>query len=134
MTPRGTILVCDDEAPIRQVIALKLRAAGFEVVEARNGQEGLDAVVGEQSIRPCVILTDLQMPLLSGIEMCKALRKHQSTHSTPVLMLTGRGYILTPEEVQQTNIRQVIHKPFGVRQLVERVILLAGSPPASQVA
>ncbi|MDX2132043.1 MAG: response regulator [Planctomycetota bacterium] len=119
-----TVLVCDDEAPIRQVIAHKLRAHGYVVHEARTGQEGVDAVLG--GLSPDLILSDLQMPVMSGLEMCRVLREMAPTRETPALMLTARGYIIAPEDLEHTNIRQVIAKPFGVKQLVDRVRALLG--------
>lgn len=113
------VLVCDDEAPIRQVIAHKLRANGYEVHEARTGKEGLDAVEG--GLTPDLVISDFQMPVMSGLDMCKALREHPRTSATPVLMLTARGYILPSEDLSATNIRLVIAKPFGVKQLMDRV-------------
>ena len=114
------ILVCDDEAPIRHIVAHKLRAAGHEVLEGRNGLEGLElATLGART--PRLVLTDLQMPVMTGIDLCRRLRLHVRTKGTPVLMLTARGYILTAEELAATNIRGVISKPFGVRQLLDTV-------------
>jgi DNA-binding response OmpR family regulator len=126
MAPRGMILVCDDEAPIRQVIAHKLRASGFQVREARDGQEGLDALRAPNAEPPILIITDFQMPAVSGLELCRQARAEARTAATPALMLTARGYILTKEELAQTNIREVISKPFGLRLLLERVLAIVG--------
>lgn len=115
----AAILVCDDEAHIRHIVAHKLASAGFVVREGRNGQEGLDAVA--DGFRPDLVISDFQMPVLSGLEMCQRLKQLPETAATPVLMLTARGYILPDLELSQTNIRNVINKPFGVRQLLERV-------------
>lgn len=129
-----TILVCDDEAPIRQIIAHKLRSAGHVVREARSGQEGLDAVITE-GLRPDLILSDFQMPALSGLEMCQRLKASAAGATIPVLMLTARGYILGDADLAMTNIRAVIAKPFGVKPLLERVeALLAEAAPAKAAA
>ena len=122
----ATILVCDDEPHIRQIISHKLRSAGFTVVEARNGQEALALLDGGPAtpLRPNLIITDLQMPLITGLELCQVARQRAGTSTTPVLMLTARGYVRTDEDLGRTNIRQVISKPFGVRQLLERVVKL----------
>jgi DNA-binding response OmpR family regulator len=120
------ILVCDDEAHIRHIIAHKLRGVGFNVVEARNGEEAMALLdpAAKEPVRPNLVITDFQMPMVTGLELCKALRVRRDTAKTPVLMLTARGYTLTDEDLAQTNIRQVISKPFGVRQLLERVVTL----------
>ncbi|MCE7973351.1 MAG: response regulator [Leptolyngbya sp. PLA1] len=129
MLASRSILVCDDEAPIRHVIAHRLRTGGFTVREARTGLEGLKAITGPEAFRPQLIITDYQMPEMSGIEMAALLRKFDATASTPVLMLTARGYTLTPDELATTNIRHIISKPFGVRLLLDRVQELLDAPP-----
>jgi DNA-binding response OmpR family regulator len=112
------ILVCDDEAPIRKVIASRLKGAGFQVREARNGEEGI-ALARECS--PVLILTDCQMPLVNGLEMCRAIRNELKI-TVPALLLTARGYLLTPDDLKSANIQAVLPKPFGVRDLLERVM------------
>jgi DNA-binding response OmpR family regulator len=118
------ILVCDDEAPPRQIIGRKLSTVGFHVVEARNGQEALALLDSETqpSFKPDLVITDLQMPMITGLELCQVLRRRADMAHVPALMLTARGYILTPEDLALTNIRQVISKPFGVKQLVDKIV------------
>jgi CheY-like chemotaxis protein len=118
------ILVCDDEAHIRQIIGRKLSVAGFTVAEARNGQEALSMLDpgAQPTFIPHLIITDLQMPMITGLELCQVLRRRADLSHVPALMLTARGYILSPEDIAQTNIRQVISKPFGVKLLLERVV------------
>jgi CheY-like chemotaxis protein len=131
-TPYATILVCDDEAHIRHIIGAKLRSSGLHVLEARNGREALSLLEqGPPTGVPSLVITDLQMPVMSGLEMCKVLRNREQTCAVPALMLTARGYVLTDEDLAATNIRQVISKPFGVRQLLDRVVsILSGVSPA----
>lgn len=113
-----TIVICDDEAHIRHIVAAKLRGEGFTVHEARDGKQGFELATTHN---PIIVITDLQMPGGSGIEMAQALKLHPVTSKTPLLMLTARGYILDKAQLDQTNIAEVIAKPFGVRQLMERV-------------
>jgi len=127
------ILVCDDEAHIRHIIAHKLRAAGYGVVEARNGQEALtllDARRAASEPAPRLVISDFQMPVLNGVDLCKALKARPDAAGTPVLMLTARGHVITDEDMARTNIREIIGKPFGVRQLLERVAGMLGEPGA----
>ncbi len=119
------VLVCEDEVHMRRLIVTKLRECGCEVVEARDGRQGLELAC---SRTPALIITDLQMPALSGIEMCQVLHSRPDTGKVPVLMLTARGYILDPEALNATNIVDVLPKPFGVREFVERVRRLLGTP------
>lgn len=123
------ILICDDEAHIRQIVAHKLRSKGYEVVDCRDGQEAFDAALART---PALLITDYQMPRMSGLDLCKALRANPATSATPTLMLTARGYVLTPAEMAATNISQLIAKPFGVRELLDRVTQIIGAPPAAQ--
>ena len=122
-----TILVCDDETHIRQIVAQKLAATGFKVREAKNGQQAMDAVTGPEQLRPSLVISDFQMPELNGLEMCTLLKSTPGTENTPVLMLTARGYVLSKDDLARTNIREVIAKPFGVRQLLERVLAIVGA-------
>ena len=138
-TARPTILVCDDETAIRSIVATKLRGAGLDVIEARNGLEGYcwcdHSALPEGTpakspvpLVPALIVTDLQMPLLSGIEMAMKLKAFGPTSQVPVLMLTARGYIVEREQLHQTNIKAFVPKPFGANQLLEQVrAMLAAS-------
>lgn len=112
------ILVCEDEPHIRHIVVVKLRESGLEVMEGRDGSEGLR----HADLRtPDLVITDFQMPGMSGLEMAQELKRRDATAKTPVLMLTARGYVLSQDELAKTNVVQVIGKPFGVRQLLGRV-------------
>lgn len=144
MTRAATILVCDDEAAIRSIVASKLRSAGYTVCEGRNGLEGFGWVnhaalpVGAMpkspiAIVPDLVVTDLQMPMMSGLEMAINLRAFAPTANVPVIMLTARGYIASPEDIARTNIKQLMQKPFGAAQLLETVqTMLAQSDGGQQ--
>lgn len=114
----NTIVIADDEAPIRLVVAEKLRAAGFEVAEGRDGEEALDLV---RKHRPIALITDLQMPYMNGLELCQALKRDPRTAEIPALLLTARGHILTDDMLGTTNIKRVMSKPFSARELVAYV-------------
>lgn len=125
------ILICDDEAPIRQVVRARLQSAGYQVAEARTGAEGLDIAVASA---PSLIISDYQMPVMSGVEMARQLRGVVSTAEVPILLVTARGYVLDPAELAGTMIRAVMGKPFGLRQLQEQVAGLLGEGGARKVA
>lgn len=113
-----TILVVDDEAHITHVVSLKLRNAGYEVVTARDGEEGFELAVKKT---PDLIITDLQMPYMTGVEMCARLRKNPQTAEVPALLLTARGYALEEGDLGRTNIRGMLSKPFSPREILSRV-------------
>ena len=118
-----TILVVDDEPHIAHVVAIKLRHGGFEVLIAGDGEEGLELA---RKHRPDVIVTDLQMPGLSGLELSERLFQDPATRGVPVLMVTARGHLLSPEELAGTNVKGLMCKPFGPRVLLENVLRLLG--------
>lgn len=128
----GHILLADDEAHILHVLARRLEAEGYRLTTACNGQEALDAARGD---RPDLVITDLQMPLMTGVQLAQALHRSPATAEIPVILLTGRGYTVASEELARTNVRELRAKPFSAKSVVALVgeILLDRSGPASPV-
>jgi two-component system alkaline phosphatase synthesis response regulator PhoP len=122
------ILVVDDEAHITHVVALKLTNAGYRVVTASDGEEAFEVATSE---RPDLVITDLQMPYMSGLELSKKLRRTAEMSSTPILMLTARGYALDQSELGQTNIKAVLSKPFSPRDVLEKARAALGEAPTT---
>ena len=123
-----TVLIADDEPHIRHLVGTKLKMAGFNVIVASNGQDCLD-LAREQ--RPDLIVTDYQMPLLSGFEMSQALAEDPDTASIPVILLTARGHKLSQDDLSTTSIQMVIDKPFGPTDLINRVKGMLETPQAA---
>ncbi|MDX2114820.1 MAG: response regulator [Planctomycetota bacterium] len=119
----GKILVVDDEAHITHVLALKLRNAGFTVRTASDGEEAFELASQDP---PDVLITDLQMPYMTGLELCIKLKKKPATAQIPALMLTARGHALGESDLQSTNIRMVLSKPFSPRHVLEEVERILG--------
>jgi CheY-like chemotaxis protein len=115
---RRTIIIADDEAYVTSILAGKLRKAGHEVSTATNGQAAFEQAV--QAV-PDLILTDYQMPILSGYEMAVKLRQDPRTRGVPLVMLTARGHHLSAEQLAATNIQHLAAKPFSARELLEKV-------------
>lgn len=114
----ATILVCDDEPHILHVVSTKLRNGGFNVLTAADGEEGLQLA---REHMPDLVITDYQMPILSGLELCAKLRADSQTEGIPAIMLTARGFSLGDEETQNTNIRKILPKPFSPREVLRTV-------------
>lgn len=112
------ILVVDDEVHIVQVVAIKLRNNGFEVITAENGAEGLELAIQE---RPDLIVSDFQMPVMSGLEMIENLRAKPETRDIPVVMLTARGFAIEDDKKQQLRITACLSKPFSPRELLQSI-------------
>jgi two-component system, OmpR family, alkaline phosphatase synthesis response regulator PhoP len=119
------ILVADDEAHILHVVSLKLRNAGFEVLTAVDGEEAAELC---QSELPELLITDYQMPYLTGVELCKQLRKNPATSAIHAILLTARGFDIEPQEMIEAGIAAVLAKPFSPRELLERVNDLLALP------
>ena len=116
------VLIADDEHHIRHMVAAKLRSSGFEVTEARDGAEALDL---SREIRPDIVVSDFQLPQMSGLEFCTALTAEQP--GVRIIMLTARGHVLSPEQMRGANIRRMMSKPFSASKLVECVRELLSS-------
>ncbi len=114
----ATILVADDETHILNVVSIKLQNAGFHVLTAEDGAEAYaQAVTG----RPDVIITDFQMPRLSGLELACKLHRDPMTRDIPILLLTARGFDLPDRDRAADNVRRVLAKPFSPRQILRCV-------------
>ncbi|MFQ5422700.1 MAG: response regulator [Phycisphaerae bacterium] len=126
-----SILVCDDEPHIVHVVATKLRNAGFDVVTAADGAEALDLATRQP---PDLVITDYQMPLLSGLELCAKLRADPKLQNIPAIMLTARGFSLNDGDLQGTNIKRLLAKPFSPRGVLETVreVLQAAEPTSGE--
>jgi two-component system alkaline phosphatase synthesis response regulator PhoP len=108
-------LVVDDEIHIVQVVAIKLRNNGFDVRTAENGAVALECVKAE---KPDIIVTDFQMPVMSGLEFIENLRSDPETVDIPVIMLTARGFAIEDEKKQRLNISNCLSKPFSPREVL----------------
>jgi two-component system phosphate regulon response regulator PhoB len=81
-----------------------------------------------------MVVTDLQMPRMSGLDLAMKLKEDPATSGIPVLMLTARGYILDAAVVARTNIKMVMGKPFSARELVKKVVEQIGAPRVQAAA
>ena len=115
---RSLILVVDDETHILHVVSLKLRNAGYDVITAEDGEEALELAKRQQ---PDLIITDYQMPFMTGVELCEKLLNDPATRGIPAILLTARGFYLPSDRLAQTNIRDVMTKPFSPREIAGRV-------------
>ena len=112
------VLVVDDEIHIVHVVAIKLRNNGFQVITAANGAEALERVCEE---KPDIIVTDFQMPVMTGLELVEKLRDDEQTRDIPVIMLTARGFAVADERKEDLQISQFLRKPFSPKELLRSI-------------
>jgi two-component system phosphate regulon response regulator PhoB len=116
MTPN--ILVVEDEAALVTLLKYNLEKEGFAVAAARDGEEG---VLMAREGKPDLILLDWMLPLLSGIEVCRQLRRRPETRSIPIIMLTARGEEGDKLRGLDSGADDYVTKPFSPTELVARI-------------
>src|ERR1700739_1522839 len=125
VTPRSRVLVIEDERALTDVLGYNLQREGYETLAAHDGQEGLRKA---QTLLPDLIILDLMLPVLNGLEVCRELRAGEHTRAIPIVMLTAKA-----EETDQVvgfslGADDYVTKPFSVKVLVQR-IRAPQSPP-----
>ncbi|MEP2184792.1 response regulator, partial [Roseibium sp.] len=127
MSPK--ILIVEDEAPIVTLLRYNLEREGFEVLEAGDGEE---AILLAMEKTPDLILLDWMLPLLSGVEVCRRLRRTPETKGVPVIMLTARGDEGDRIRGPNAGADDYITKPFSPSELIARIrAVLRRTRPAS---
>ena len=124
------ILVADDESHILHVVGLKLRHAGYRVALAVDGGQAYESALAEA---PAVLITDYQMPVMTGLDLANRLREQEAMRRLPVIMLTARGFGLDPEQTNAAGVVATISKPFSPREILSRVEALTGKAKPSKV-
>ena len=112
------VLVAEDEPDIRGLIVFSLRYAGYEVIEALNGEEAVRLAEDEQ---PDLILLDVRMPKMNGYEACSVLKGQDSTRSMPIVFLSARGQEAEIKQGLELGAEAYILKPFAPDELYQRV-------------
>lgn len=127
----ASILIIEDERPIRDMVGFALRRSGFELLEAGNGQEAEKMIAASN---PDLILLDWMLPDLSGIEILRRIKRDDSTKDIPVIMLTAR----TEEDDKifglDTGADDYVTKPFSTKELLARIRALLRRISTEEVA
>lgn len=124
------VLIVDDDPFISRLVRLKVEQLGHTVEVAGDGEEGLRAV---ERVRPDLVLLDIMMPRMNGLEMCRRLRDTSYGHDVPVVMLTAKAQERDVEAGFAAGANDYLVKPFSPRELQARMnaILSRPSPAAS---
>ena len=111
------VLVVEDEAPLVTMLRYNLEREGFQVCEASDGEEALVQIAER---KPDLVLLDWMVPLVSGIEVCRRIRRSPATRSLPVVILTARGEETDRVRGLDSGADDYVVKPFSVSELVAR--------------
>ncbi len=115
---KDKVLIIDDEEHIVELIKYNLESNGFETRFAYNGMEGIKIAVAE---KPSLIILDLMLPMMDGIEVCKNLRVNEVTWNIPIIMLTAKSEEIDKIIGLELGADDYITKPFSVRELIARI-------------
>lgn len=125
-----TILVVDDEPYMIRLLQHHIERAGYRLVKATNGREALERIAEDQ---PDLIIMDVMMPEINGLEVLAELRNHEQTKNLPVIIMTANAQRFTREQAEAAGVSAFLTKPFSPTQLmteVRRHLEQPGSPPA----
>ena len=125
----ANILIVDDEEAIREMISVSLELAGFQWMEAENGQLAHSMIVDE---RPDLILLDWMLPGVSGIELARRLKRDEATSEIPVIMLTAKSEEDNKIQGLDAGADDYITKPFSTRELISRINAVLRRVPGHQ--
>jgi len=112
------VLIVEDEAPLVTLLRYNLEKEGFEVCSAGDGEEALVQIAER---KPDILLLDWMLPHVSGIEVCRQIRRAPQTRALPVIMLTARGEELDRVRGLNSGADDYITKPFSLRELTARL-------------
>jgi DNA-binding response OmpR family regulator len=118
------VLIVDDEAPITALLEQALEQDGMRVAHARDGIECMNKVA---SFRPDVIVMDIMMPKLDGVDTTQLIRRNRSYADTIIIALSARADEETRQRMEQAGANLFMRKPFAVAKLLERVRQLLAS-------
>ncbi len=120
------LLLVDDEPDLVQMVSVRLKAAGYEVSTAYDGQEALDKV---KQARPDLMILDLMLPKLDGYKVCRLLKFDERTKSIPILIFTARAQVEDVTLATECGADAYLTKPFEAKALlgkIQELLLAAG--------
>jgi two-component system, OmpR family, alkaline phosphatase synthesis response regulator PhoP len=115
---RLLLLVADDDEDILQLLSFRLERAGYEIVQARSGDEALRLAL---ELVPALAVLDVMMPGLNGFEVTRELRRNAATSTTPVILLTAKAQANDVARGMAAGADDYVKKPFDARDLADRV-------------
>lgn len=115
----GRVVVAEDDPALRNVVRFCLQGVGFNVAACRDGQEAWEELEKQPAD---IVVTDMQMPRMSGLELCEKMRSDDRYRELPLLLLTAKGMELDTERLrEELGVAEVMFKPFSPRELARSV-------------
>jgi two-component system, OmpR family, alkaline phosphatase synthesis response regulator PhoP len=112
------ILIVDDEAELVEMMTLRLKASGYEVVAAYDGKEILEKARAE---KPDLIILDIMLPVMDGYKICADIKKDAQLKHVPVILLTAKDPALEADKLQGAHADDCMIKPFEPKELLDRI-------------
>ena len=123
-----TVLIVEDVPSEVALMSLYLESAGYQVVSALSGQEGLDKAISQ---KPDVIVTDVVMPGISGFELCRQLKRTPETQTVPIVICSSKGQDIDRLWGMRQGAESYLTKPYTQDQLIQAVKMALSLPDAS---
>lgn len=127
-SPRARVLVVDDEPDLIRILEFGLRAAGYQVEIAADGQEGLKKA---REIRPDIILLDLMLPKLDGYKVCRLLKFDERYRHIPIIILSARTQEGDQALAKEMGANRFITKPYEFSEILDHIEALLKTPSVS---
>jgi len=112
------VLIVDDASTVLQFQKFVLEKEGYQILTASNGQEGLDAALANA---PDIVLLDIMMPVMDGIECCRQLRANEATKAIPIIMVTTRSEVDKVEAAKEAGCTDYVFKPVNPQILKTKI-------------
>ena len=119
----ATVLIVEDVASERELMSHYLQQAGYSVIGAMSGPEGLDKAIAQ---KPDVIVTDIVMPGISGFELCRQLKTTPETKAVPVIICSSKGHTIDQIWGKRQGAVAYLTKPYSKEQLIEAISAVLG--------
>ena len=128
---RKKILIVEDNPDLMFILQLQLNNRGYNTILAKNGKQAVDMAAAQL---PNLIMMDILMPEMNGLEATRLIRQNPKTHSIPILAVTAKITIADKEECLQSGCNDHIDKPFTIKELVSRIEKLLKSSEKQHTA
>jgi DNA-binding response OmpR family regulator len=126
--PAALVLVVDDDPVIQKLLQVNFEMEGYNVVTASDGAEGLERARSEH---PDIVILDVMMPKMNGLEVASILKSDSATAGIPIILLSAKAQEADVQAGRQTGADDYVTKPFDPLELLERVARLVGEPEPS---